>query len=150
MSTDRIMSKYSAEESRDRGWLSMAPQTSLFKVFSVGQITSIKCCPHAARRLRRKRKKRVGEAGEGEEQKLNHVEIAEFGRGFLDALSLTHTRSHSRTVRLFLNIIIRGLDNCPRRTHRGTDGRPRNVMASASRPPFGATYYNVYLPLPPS
>ena len=108
----------------------MAPETSLFKVFSVGQITSIKCCPHAARRLRRKRKKRerVGEAGEGEEQKLNHVEIAEFGRGFLNALSLAHSVSHSvgggrrprrPSVRLFLNIIIRGLDNCPRRT----DGR---------------------------
>ena len=139
----------------------MAPQTSLFKVFSVGQITSIKCCPHAARRLRRKRKKRVGEAGEGEEQKLNHVEIAEFGRGFLNALSLTHSLSHSvgggrrprrPSVRLFLNIIIRGLDNCPRRTDgnvggaRHGRGRTRNVMASASRPPFGATYYNVYLP----
>ena len=33
------------------------------------------------------------------------------------------------------------------RTYRGTDERPRNVMASASRPPFGATYYNVYPPL---
>ena len=81
----------------------MAPQTSLFKVFSVGQITSIKCCPHAARRLRRKRKKRererVGEAGEGEEQKLNHVEIAEFGRDFLNVLSLTHSATHSVTPR---------------------------------------------------
>ena len=29
---------------------------------------------------------------------------------------------------------------------RPPSGRTRNVMASASRPPFGATYYNVYLP----
>ena len=28
----------------------MAPQPTLFKVFSVGQITSIKCCPLAAHR----------------------------------------------------------------------------------------------------
>ena len=70
----------------------------------------------------REKKRGEGVSGPGgEEQKRNHVEIAEFGRGFLDALSLTHTLSHSRTVRLFLNIIIRGLDNCPRRTHRGTD-----------------------------
>ena len=66
----------------------------------------------------------IGE--EGEEQNRIHVEIAEFGRGFHDALSLTHTLSHSRTVRLFLNIIIRGLDNCPDgrgRTEGRTDGR---------------------------
>ena len=84
-----------AKQSRDRRRLSMAQQTSLFKVFSVGQITSIKCCPHAAqlsRRRKKKRKERRGEGegeGEGEEQKLNHAEIAEFGRGFLNALSLT-------------------------------------------------------------
>ena len=37
----------------------------------------------------------MGEAGEGEEQKLNHVEIAEFGRGFLNALSLTQSVTQS-------------------------------------------------------
>ena len=103
------------------------PQTSLFKVFSVGQITSIKCCPLAAHRsdAEGKREKNRGEGvgGTGEEQKRNHVEIAELGRGLHDALSLTHTLSHSRTVRLFLNIIIRGLYNCPRRTRGRTEVR---------------------------
>lgn len=80
----------------------MAPQTSLFKVFSVGQITSIKCCPHAERERKEKKEgrgEREDEDEEGEEQKLNHVEIAEFGRGFLNVLSLTHSATHSVTPR---------------------------------------------------
>ena len=44
----------------------MAQQTSLFKVFSVGQITSIKCCPHAAQLRRRRKKKRKERRREGE------------------------------------------------------------------------------------
>ena len=55
-----------AKQSRDRRRLSMAQQTSLFKVFSVGQITSIKCCPHAAQLRRRRKKKRKERRREGE------------------------------------------------------------------------------------
>ena len=76
----------------------MAPQTSLFKVFSVGQITSIKCCPHAAQQRKEKKgKEQGGDETTREEQKLNHAEIVEFGRSFLNALSPTHIHTHSVT-----------------------------------------------------
>ena len=86
------------ERSDDRRGLSMAPQTSLFKVFSVGQITSIKCCPHAAQQRKEKKgKEQGGDETTREEQKLNHAEIVEFGRSFLNALSPTHIHTHSVT-----------------------------------------------------
>ena len=93
----------------------MAPQTSLFKVFSVGQITSIKCCPHAAQQ--RKEKKGKGEGGTKTESRRDRRVWPQFSQRSL-SYSHTHSLSHSpRTpARLFLNIIIRGLDNCPRRT----------------------------------
>ena len=72
----------------------MAPQPSLFKVFSVGQITSIKCCPLAAHRsaaadAEGKREKKRGEGTKTESRRDRRV-WPRFSRR-----SLTHSHAQS-------------------------------------------------------
>ena len=74
----------------------MAPQPTLFKVFSVGQITSIKCCPLAAHRsaaadAEGKREKNRGEGTKTESRRDRRV-WPRFSRR-----SLTHSLTRSVT-----------------------------------------------------